>query len=86
MFAACGRRWRLSSITAMRWAFKPALDSVWAFLYKHAGLRTDRLNPYAFCLIEAGHHARHEPVPNLASSFRNYLTVASTWCRLSLTA
>jgi len=45
ILAAVRRRVAIKDIPA---AFKPALDSVWAFLSKHAGLRTDGHNVFLY--------------------------------------
>ena len=45
ILAAVRRRVAIKDIPT---AFKPALDSVWAFLRKHAGLRTDGHNVFLY--------------------------------------
>jgi len=49
-------------------AFKPALDSVWAFLGKHPGLRTDGHNIFLY------HHESPDVMP---------VDFALRWCGLS---
>ncbi len=45
ILAAVGRRVAIKDIST---AFKPALDSVWDFLSKHSGLRTDGHNIFLY--------------------------------------